>query len=274
MYPPIKRPAPRQNKITRKSVISFLRLVVLLITGCALAVMLANSRSARSSSSKRAPEVIIRTTDHGRTWLKMQPGHSPQAQSLGTAGQTDQLKWGTTRPLTLATGDLDQDGAPDVLAGYATPSGGIITIQRGNIDAFAPREAAVFQAIQQGRMPASLTASVSTFSVPDAPDFLQVGDFNGDGAPDVVAGARGAYRFDFLAGDGLGGLEDARQVDLSGFVTAMTTGYFSRGDHLSIAVGVDGANGPAVVRFGSVWNRIATSYSLPAATSLTFAQLD
>src|SRR5206468_11159217 len=44
---------------------------------------------------------------------------------------------------------------------------------------------------------------------------------------------------------------------------------------LSIAVGVDGANGPAVEIFDSALNGIATSYSLPAAaTSLTFAQLD
>src|SRR5947208_5963577 len=178
MFRPARKVSVRQSDIAPKFGLGFLRPVLFLILGSTLAVVLVQSRSAKSTSSKRAVEVTIAATDHGRTWLKMQAGRSVQAQSLGTAGQTDQLKWGTTRPLTLATGDLDQDGAPDVLAGYATPAGGIITIQRGNIDAFAPREAAVFQAIQQGRMPASLTTSVSTFSVPDAPDFLQVGDFN------------------------------------------------------------------------------------------------
>src|SRR5262249_60354884 len=42
------------------------------------------------------------------------------------------------RPLSLATGDFDEDGMPDLLSGYASGAAGAIKLRRGNIAAVYP----------------------------------------------------------------------------------------------------------------------------------------
>jgi hypothetical protein len=98
---------------------------------------------------------------------------------------------------SLAASDLDGDGNLDLIAGIANSgiygpdlnSGGTFEVLMGNGDG-------TFQAA-----PAYLN-TVTTFSV-GAPVFA-VGDFNGDGKPDLlgVSGSPGALAF--LAGDGTG----------------------------------------------------------------------
>src|SRR5262245_38021460 len=49
----------------------------------------------------------------------------PSARNLGT-------------PLTLTTADFDSDGTPDLAAGYASATGGVIALYRGNAGAVFP----------------------------------------------------------------------------------------------------------------------------------------
>ena len=42
------------------------------------------------------------------------------------------------QPLSMTSGDLDADGHVDLVVGYAVPRGGLISVHRGNIVAFAP----------------------------------------------------------------------------------------------------------------------------------------
>src|SRR3712207_3667923 len=49
------------------------------------------------------------------------------------------LNGGGARARALARADLDGDGAPDLVTGYAAHGAGIVTVQRGNPDAFAPK---------------------------------------------------------------------------------------------------------------------------------------
>ena len=42
------------------------------------------------------------------------------------------------RPLSLVTGDLDEDGATDLVIGYGMSVGGVVVVHRGNLDALYP----------------------------------------------------------------------------------------------------------------------------------------
>src|SRR5436309_6662467 len=114
MFPAVKTVAARQHHITQKSVVRVLRPLLLLIIGCTLAAMLVEKRFAKSISSKRAADVTIHVTDRERSWLKMQDGRALNAQYASGAALTQLLQSDSARPLTLATGDLDRDGAPDL----------------------------------------------------------------------------------------------------------------------------------------------------------------
>src|SRR2546423_2609393 len=103
----------------------------------------------------------VRAAGRGRPFLNLRDGYAlkgtdASAAAFGAAGNA--------RPLTLAAADFDLDGAPDLLSGYAAGGQGLITFRRGNIDAFAPSDPAIFQAIQQGQMPDSLLPDTRSFS--------------------------------------------------------------------------------------------------------------
>src|SRR5262249_12901230 len=93
------------------------------------------------------------------------------------------------RPLALASGDFDEDGAPDLVCAYAGDGGGRIEWRRGNPAAVYPRGAAIGGA--------STDASDSPFFAPRStpiamsPDFIGAGDFDADGHLDLVVAARG-----------------------------------------------------------------------------------
>jgi hypothetical protein len=140
------------------------------------------------------------------------------------------------QPRSLAAADLDRNATPDLIAGYAWNGAGIVTVQRGNPDAFAPTDESVYARMQQGYNPDSLLPDAEVYQVPEPVDFLQAGDFDDDNRMDVLVGARGGDLF-LLAGDGYGGLKEARRIDLPGAVTTVTTGEFRYFDgKLEIAV--------------------------------------
>ena len=95
-------------------------------------------------------------------------------------------------PLSLASADVDEDGTPDVIAGYGSAGSGLLTMQRGNVDAVYPnspeaqsrRAAGVFNS-------APLLPTTTAIELPVAPHLLSCGDFDGDGprgCPDRQAG--------------------------------------------------------------------------------------
>jgi len=71
----------------------------------------------------------------------------------------------------------------------------IVTLQRGNLDAYAPSTAAIYEAIQKGGCRNSFHTESQTFVLPEAPDFLLAGDFNLDGFRDVLAAANGGHLY-------------------------------------------------------------------------------
>ena len=147
-----------------------------------------------------------------------------------------------TLALSLSAADLDEDGVPDLAVGRAGDGRSLVVLYRGNLDAIFPRAAPAPSApfFPAGRL-VELRAR---------PDFLASGDFDNDGHADLVAAAQGGAALDFLPGDGRGGLRPAELVALPGVVTAMVAGEINRIDGLAdLVVGVDGAQGPAVLVF-------------------------
>ncbi|MBI3949247.1 MAG: HYR domain-containing protein [Acidobacteria bacterium] len=90
------------------------------------------------------------------------------------------------------------------------------------------------------------------FELPEAPEFIGAGDFDADGHWDVVAAARGREALFLLTGNGQGQFNSAKQIPMSGQVTALITGEVNRHDGLTdVVVGVLGSEGPQALVFES-----------------------
>lgn len=163
-------------------------------------------------------------------------GFEQVPQPLGSGGTTDSLvSGGDTRDVAIA--DLDNDGAPDLLA---------VNAGEDSLAIFLGNGGATFRLTSTnstGRGPFSLAAAllddddnvdfvvaerndntVSTFlgrgdgsfterrthSVGVFPESVATADMNGDGFVDVVTGNRGSFDVSVLLGDGKGGLSRAR----------------------------------------------------------------
>jgi hypothetical protein len=184
------------------------------------------------------------------------------SQSLAQA-----LANGQSQPLSLSTGDFDQDGVDDLVVGYSVSGAGIIAIYPGNIDAFAPQSRTSWNAITASQFPAPFMGVAKTFSTPSRPDFLVSGQFTNRGLS-LIAAARGDNVLYLFAGDGHAHFASSQAVVLPEMrtVTALAAGRFGSGNSLSsLLVGTNGGNGaaPAVLLYTSSENGLSLIASYP-----------
>ncbi len=89
------------------------------------------------------------------------------------------------RALSTAAADFDEDGMPDLVAGFETRTGaGAVAIHRGNMDALWPYGAL------RGIDPPAFHRDVRVFALPEPPDFLAAGDFDADGVATGISSRR------------------------------------------------------------------------------------
>ncbi|HEY2499791.1 MAG TPA: hypothetical protein VGK24_22240 [Candidatus Angelobacter sp.] len=156
-----------------------------------------------------------------RIWLA--DNQAVPVKPAGAPGLAQSVAAGQAQPLSMASADVDGDGVADLLAGFSAPSGGLIVIHRGNLDAFAPQSDASFQAIGHGQFPAPFLPNAQVFNIPVRPDFIAIGRFTSSGHQDLAVAALGGSSLFIFPGDGKGKFGAPQTVALSGGVTAMAS---------------------------------------------------
>jgi Domain of unknown function (DUF4214) len=244
------------------------------LVACFALAMYVKVDSSRSS----AATVTVQAAGRGKPYLNLQDGREMQVEYVGDQRLGDALRSGQARARALASADLDHNGTPDVVAGYAYNGTGILTVQRGNTDAFAPDDDSVFVRMQAGYNPDSLVPTADTYQLPETPDFLAVGNFNGDTLPDVLFARRDGGLY-LMTGENNAAFGLPSQMALPGRVMTLAVGQFCIADgRPDLVVAVLGQNGPELLIYRGTSNGLATeplSYRLSAdVTAIDFGTTD
>ena len=233
-----------------------------------LSVITGNSELAASTKSP-AGTITVHAAGRGKPYLNFQDGSSMKSVYRGDSVLANALQTGSAQARSLASADFDRNGTPDLVAGYVFNGAGMITLQRGNPDAFAPTDDSVFARIQQGYNPASLLPEADVYALPVSPDFLVTGNFTHGSEKDVLFAAKGGALY-LMAGDGSGRLGSPQQIDLPGPVTALAAGEFRAADGFTdVAVSVTGPSGESLLIFDAVegFSNALAQYPLSAPPS-------
>jgi CSLREA domain-containing protein len=230
-----------------------------------------------SSTSER---IMVHSAGRSNPWIKFSDGRDLPSLHIGSTALKLALEQRQASPLSLASEDFDEDGVPDLITGYAAPSGGILTLRRGNVDSILPHSYEARKRKANGTFTDSPFLSTATvFGLPQGPNLLGTGDFDADGHMDLVAATLGGNLLYLLSGDGRGGLSSARPISLPGQVTALVAGEINRPDGLAdLVVGIAGSDGPKALVFEGPEGALRArpeAFALPSqATSLALAQLE
>src|SRR5712692_7074710 len=246
-------------------------------TGKASPTKLANSRSDRvmvGNSAVSSPQAPA-TGPH----IYLSEPQQLSVKHVGKAATLAAFDGAQVEPLSLASGDLDEDGIQDLIVGYAGPDGGIISIQRGNLDAFAPQSDASFQAIGRGEFPSPFLPQAKVFSIPIRPDFLAAGNFTGKGNTDLVAASKGGNALYVFPGDGKGNFGQPQIFSLSGAVHALAAGNLGNGQSFTnIVVGIANSQKSfSLLVLGGTGDGVGALASYPLsgpASNIVFGDLD
>ena len=136
--------------------------------------------------------------------------------------------------VVIATGDFNHDGIADIveaiLPAGKDPSQHSLTVLLGQPDG-------TFISVPSHNL------------IGSDPRALVVGDFNGDGNPDVIVGDADGTLLEFL-GDGKGNLVSAGNIASLGSVASIAVGHFTHDDNLDLVVS-DPQSNSAVILLGA-----------------------
>ncbi|HXD32299.1 MAG TPA: carboxypeptidase regulatory-like domain-containing protein [Pyrinomonadaceae bacterium] len=154
-------------------------------------------------------------------------------------------------PLSLAAGDFDEDGVPDLVVGNAKGANGAVELRLGNPDAIYPNSADAQARKRRGEFTTvPFTRIRSSMVLSTNPDFLAAGDFDADDHFDIVAATRADNRLYLFSGDGRGNFGQPKSIRLPGKITSVLEGELERVDGLAdLAIGLETDNGPRFLTF-------------------------
>jgi hypothetical protein len=189
-------------------------------------------------------DVTVRAEGQGNHAINLSDGREVLTDYEGRADLIQILRQEQAQPLAMATADFDEDGVPDLVIGYAGAGAGIVSLLRGNVDAIYPNSPEAQSRKAAGTFTEEpFLSPAQVFSVPQSPDFIGAGDFDGDGHWDVVTARRDGEKLHLLSGDGKGGLSLSKDINLPGKVMAMTVSEINRRDGLDdVVVGINQAS--------------------------------
>jgi hypothetical protein len=148
-------------------------------------------------------------------------GTFPPAQEFGVGA----------RPGSITVGDFNGDGRPDLATANSFPPSDTASILLGRGDG-------TFQAAQ-------------LFGVGGGPSSITVGDFNGDGRPDLAIAIVTAGTVSILLGNGDGTFQAAQNVGVGGDPVSITVGDFNGDGRLDLAMANGGRSGTVSILLGN-----------------------
>jgi hypothetical protein len=209
----------RRHAVRKSPAIRLSSAVIILalagVFGCVLMAKHVAASLMKTSAVSVESEIVVHASGRGKGFLNFKDGQRPRVEYDGASQATDPLRNGSAQPLSLATADFDLDGAPDLVTGYGNSGSGILTIQRGNLDAFAPKDLTIYDRAAKGLLPPSFLSTSSAIQIPERADFIFTDDVNADGYPDLIVAARegGLY---VLVNNGEGSFNAPEKIEPGG----------------------------------------------------------
>ncbi|MEP6848650.1 MAG: CSLREA domain-containing protein [Acidobacteriota bacterium] len=236
--------------------------ILFVLFGCiAAAAALKFSTPARAgeySSAKRSislkeplafaePFTARRAPENSRI-VNIGDGHDVETANLPARLAAEGINFSTARPLALVSDDLNNDGLPDLICGYASDKGGFLLVYYGSSRAYAPKEPQDIADQIAQRFPEPFDG-VDLIALDYAPDFIVTGDFDRDGKIDILTAPLGGYTLDLAVGSGEG-FRSAKAIDLPGQVTAFVSGEKTQPETYGRPiVAINGSNGSQLLEF-------------------------
>ena len=246
----------------------------------AIALLLINTAITFPTHASGDAGFDVLSAGQGEPWIRFSNGEMLQANFIhGESGNRASFS-ANAEPVSVSLADLDQDGSPELIAGYGDDDTGKLVVFRGNPDVIYPYTPDYLARKRSGEFYDSpFFEEALVFDLDSSPDLIGVGDFNIDGHIDVVTASYNGETLSWHLGQGNGRIRETLLHQVDGQITALTSGEVNRRDGIDdVLVAIESASGAYLLVLegpGGAMQATVERISLPApATQLAIGHLD